>query len=68
MSIGREIRRLREEQQLSLSELARRSKMTPGGVRLIELGRREPSSTSVEKLAGGLGVEPGELYPKVVAG
>src|SRR5215212_2827472 len=65
--IGDRVRELRTEQGLNVSELARRSGLTPTGVGLVEKGQRMPSSTTVEKLARGLGVDPGELYtsPKV---
>lgn len=38
--------------------------MAPSAVSQIETGRRSPSSASVIKLAGALGVEAGELFPK----
>ncbi len=60
--IGDRVRELREEQGLSVSELARRSDLTPTGVGLIEKGQRTPSSVTVEKLARGLNVDPGDLF------
>jgi transcriptional regulator with XRE-family HTH domain len=64
LTIGDEIRRRREEQGLTGFELALKAGMAPSAISLIENGKRTPSSTSVLKLAGALGVEVGELYPK----
>jgi len=66
--VGSRVRELRESQNLSLRELARRAKMTPTGISLVETGKRRPSFDTIEKLAGALGVAPGELFPKAVAG
>ena len=62
--IGREVRRRREELGLTGAELAARSGLSPGAISQIENGKRTPSSTTVMKLAQGLGVQAGELYPK----
>ena len=67
MDIGQRVRGLREEQGLSLRELARRADMTPTGVSLVEQGETNPSSDTLVKLARGLGVQPGDLFPKVIA-
>jgi transcriptional regulator with XRE-family HTH domain len=61
--IGREVRRRREELGLTGVQLAARSGLSPGAISQIENGKRTPSSTTVMKLAQGLGVEVGELYP-----
>jgi transcriptional regulator with XRE-family HTH domain len=62
--IGQEVRRRRGELGLTGAELAARSGLSPGAISQIENGKRTPSSTTVMKLARGLGVEVGELYPK----
>lgn len=62
--IGEEVRRRREELGLTGAQLAGRAGLAPSAVSQIETGRRTPSSASVVKLAEGLGVEVGELYPK----
>jgi transcriptional regulator with XRE-family HTH domain len=62
--IGQEVRRRRDELGLTGAELAARSGLSPGAISQIENGKRTPSSTTVMKLAQGLGVEVGELYPK----
>jgi DNA-binding XRE family transcriptional regulator len=64
MHIGEEIRRRREEQELTGFQLAVKAGMAPSAVSQIETGKRVPSSASVLKLAGALGVDVGELYPK----
>jgi transcriptional regulator with XRE-family HTH domain len=62
--IGQEVRRRREELGLTGAQLAERSELSPGAISQIENGKRIPSSTTVMKLAEGLGIEVGELYPK----
>jgi transcriptional regulator with XRE-family HTH domain len=62
--IGQEVRRRREELGLTGAQLAERSGLSAGAVSQIENGKRTPSSTTVMKLAQGLGVEVGELFPK----
>lgn len=62
--IGEEVRRRREALGLTGAQLAARAGLAPSAVSQIETGRRTPSSASVVKLAEGLGVEVGELYPK----
>lgn len=64
MHVGEEIRRRREEQGLTGGQLAARAGMAPSAVSQIETGKRTPHSSSVIKLAGALGCEVGELYPK----
>ena len=67
VNIGNRVRGLREEQGLSLRELARRADMTATGVSLVEQGQTNPSSDTLMKLARGLGVQPGDLFPKAIA-
>jgi transcriptional regulator with XRE-family HTH domain len=62
--IGEEVRRRREDLGLTGAQLAARAGMAPSAVSQIETGKRTPSSASVVKLAEGLGVEIGDLYPK----
>ena len=62
--IGQEVRRRREELGLTGAELAARSGLSPGAVSQIENGKRTPGSTTVMKLAQGLGVEVADLFPK----
>src|SRR4051812_28924717 len=67
VSVGERVRELREKQGLSIAELARRSDLTRNGLSRVELGARTPSSVTVEKIAAGLNVDPGELFPKELA-
>ncbi len=53
MDIGKRIRELRKEHGLTITDLANRSELTRNAVSRIELGHRKPSSSTVEKLAGG---------------
>jgi putative transcriptional regulator len=64
MNIGKRVRDLREEQGLSGAALAHKSGLTRNTVSRIELGHHTPSTSTLKKLAEGLGVEPGELFPK----
>jgi transcriptional regulator with XRE-family HTH domain len=68
-NIGRTLRRLRQEREWSLRELAKRADMSLNGVHNIETGHSTPSSETVFKLAKALGVSPGTLYlsPKALA-
>ena len=61
LSLGMQIRRLREERGYSLEELAERSGLSCRGLIYIEHGQRSPSVLTLLDIAAGLGVEPGEL-------
>ncbi|NNN33183.1 helix-turn-helix transcriptional regulator [Streptomyces sp. S3(2020)] len=61
MSLGMQIRRLREERGYSLEELAERSGLSFRGLIYIEHGQRSPSVLTILDIAAGLDVEPGEL-------
>lgn len=66
--MGQRVRDLRTERGLTQTELAQRSGLADKRVvSQLELGRHTPSAATVEKLARGLGVEPGELFPKAKA-
>jgi transcriptional regulator with XRE-family HTH domain len=60
-AFGREIRRRRHAQGLTIEALAAGSGLTPGYIGTIEAGQRDPSIGSMEKLAAGLGAPLGEL-------
>lgn len=62
--IGQKVRHRREALGLTGAELAARSGLSPGAVSQIENGKRTPASTTVMKLAQGLGVEVADLFPK----
>jgi len=63
-SIGKEIKRLREEKGLSQAELAVYAGSSQPTVNQIESGKRNPSTRTLEKLAGALEVEVADLFPK----
>src|SRR4051812_25536126 len=64
---GRHIRSVRKSKGLSIEELAIRTKLSPNGIGRIELGHRSPTGETLIRLARGLNVEPGELFPKAHA-
>lgn len=59
--LGRNVRRLREAKGWSQEDYADRAGIHRTYVSDIERGRRNPTVTVVEKLAGPLDVPPGEL-------
>ncbi|GKQ40854.1 hypothetical protein ALMP_73740 [Streptomyces sp. A012304] len=61
LSLGMQIRRLREERGYSLEELAEGSGLSFRGLIYIEHGKRSPSVLTLLDIAAGLDVEPGEL-------
>lgn len=67
MGVGREIRRLREERGWSQTKLAAGADMGVSGVSQIETGARNPSAVTLAKLAGALGVEVSDFFPKAPA-
>ncbi|MEU6894712.1 helix-turn-helix transcriptional regulator [Streptomyces sp. NPDC046557] len=54
--VGRRLRKLREERGLSLSELARRSKIGKGTLSELEAGRRNPTLETLYAITTELGV------------
>lgn len=60
-AFGREVRRRRRAQGMTLPALAAKAQLTPNFIGGIENGHRDPSLNSMEKLAAGLGVPLGEL-------
>src|SRR5215207_11166029 len=65
MDVGREIRRLREARGWSQAKLAGDTGMGVSGISQIETGARNPSAVTLSKIAGALGVDVGDLFPKV---
>ncbi len=64
MDVGREIRRLREARGWSQAKLAGDTGMGVSGISQIETGARNPSAVTLWKIAGALGGEVGDLFPK----
>ena len=58
---GMRLRRLRQEQALSLRDLTRRSGVAYDTISKLETGKREAQPRTIRKLAVALGVEPKEL-------
>lgn len=61
MEFGREVRRRREQAGLTLEALAEKAQLSPNFVGAVENGRKDPSLSTIKKLAKGLRVGPGEL-------
>ncbi len=62
MDIGHRIRELREARELTVRVLSDRTGLAENSIARIERGERMPGATSVEAIARGLGVAPGELF------
>jgi transcriptional regulator with XRE-family HTH domain len=62
MDVGRRARELRKERGMTINTLAARSGISDAALSRIERGLRSPGSETVEKIARGLGVDPGELF------
>jgi repressor LexA len=60
-TLGERIRELREQQDFSVRELARKLKVSAPFLSDVELGRRHPSDDVLEKLARELKTTPDEL-------
>lgn len=65
-TLGEFIRRVRDEQDISLREVARQIGCTPPFLSDIELGRRNPSDKVLVLIAKALGVEEDELRSRDV--
>ena len=61
---GKEVRRIREQLELTQEELADRAKLHRTYVSLIERGQRMPTLDVAFRLAQGLGTSPSELVRK----
>lgn len=71
MNIGRAIRFCRQQKGLTQPQLAARAQLSPSYVSVLEQGKRDPSLSSVDQIARGLGIpvsvllfvaaEPGEV-------
>jgi transcriptional regulator with XRE-family HTH domain len=62
--IGHTIRQLREENGWNQTELGFHAGASPSIISLIENGKRNPSTATLAKIAGALGVEVVDLFPK----
>jgi len=59
-----ELRRFRREKKLSQAKLAALADLDPSTVNQLETGTRRANMRTLEKLAGVLGVEVADLFPK----
>jgi transcriptional regulator with XRE-family HTH domain len=60
-SYGRNLRRIRRERGYSQEALAFRAEVHRTEISLLERGKRDPGVNMTLRLAGALGVDPGEL-------
>lgn len=65
-TLGEYIRRVRDERDISLREIARQIGCTPPFLSDIELGRRHPSDKVLVQIAKALGVKEEELRSRDV--
>jgi transcriptional regulator with XRE-family HTH domain len=56
IDVAHRLRQLRESEQISMRELARRSGLSANALSMIERGRVSPSVSTLYKIAGALGV------------
>jgi transcriptional regulator with XRE-family HTH domain len=63
MTVGQEIRRLREKKGWSQAKLGVLAGTGPSGISQIETGRRNPSAATLARIAKALGVEVRDLFP-----
>ncbi len=65
-TFGERIRELREKQDLSVRELAKKLKVSASFVSDMELGRRYPSDDVLERLASELDTTIGDLRSMIL--
>lgn len=56
MNIGHALKVCRSAKKLSLGDLAGLTELSPSYLSMIEAGKREPTLSSIEKIAGAMGV------------
>lgn len=61
-TLGASLRRLREQQGISVRGLAERANISPSFVSQIETGQCSPSISSMEKIVQALGVTMGQFF------
>jgi transcriptional regulator with XRE-family HTH domain len=62
--VGQRIRKIREDKGIKQNALARFAGVSGNTLYLIEHGERNPSLSTLERIAGALGVHTSELFPK----
>lgn len=68
VAFGQRLRELRAEHGISQDQLARKTRVHTTAIGRMERGGREPRLTTIQRLARGLGVQPGALLDDPVAG
>ena len=61
--VAERVRQIRTEAQMTQNELAAKADLPQSHVSRIEKAHLAPSSKTIDKLAGALGVQPGEIDP-----
>jgi transcriptional regulator with XRE-family HTH domain len=64
VNLGETVRRLRARRNLSVRTLATRADFSPSFISQVELNQVSPSISSLERLAGALGVTLGEFFSR----
>lgn len=59
--IGREVRRLRDEKDLSQTQLAARAGTSQSAISVLEKGKRSPRIDTLVRICDALGTEPSML-------
>jgi transcriptional regulator with XRE-family HTH domain len=67
-AVGEHVRRLRVQAGMSLRTLARQSGFSPSFMSQVENGQVSPSISSMEKIAGAVGVSLGDFFGAVTGG
>ena len=65
LALGRKIRALREDKEISQEEMAARAKLDRAYYGGIERGERNVAALNLIKISVALNVEVGELFPKL---
>lgn len=66
--VGDQVRRLREQQGLSVRGLAKATEFSPSFISQLENGLVSPSIASMERIVGTLGVSLGEFFAALTPG
>jgi transcriptional regulator with XRE-family HTH domain len=61
------VKELRDEKGWNQTILGYHAELSPSEISLIENGKRNPSATTLQRIATALGVEVGDLFPKAGA-
>ena len=67
-AVGEAVRRLREQQGLSLRGLASATDFSPSFISQLENGLVSPSIASMERIVGSLGISLGEFFASLTSG